>query len=392
MTIEFSPTDEQRMLVETVRQFVEKEIFPYEAEVDRAGDVPEELGKQIRDRAMAQGLYAANMPESVGGGGLDTVSMTLFDRELGKASWGLAGYVGRPSEILLACTGDQVERYLTPCVRGERKDCFALTEPGAGSDAMAITTRAERQGDDWVLNGIKHFISGVGIPDFAIVFAVTGPDESGQGTGTRPRKRITAFLVDRGTPGFEMRRGPRSVSYRTYNNYELSFTDCRIGADQVLGEEGAGFELANQWLSGTRILVAATCCGKAERALAMAAEWAATRKQFGQTIGRFQGTSFKLADMATELRAADLLTLSAAWKHDQGTMTPSDAAMAKLFASEMLGRVTDHALQIFGGMGLMDELPIERFWRDARIERIWEGTSEIQRHIISRELLRPLEA
>jgi acyl-CoA dehydrogenase len=189
-----------------------------------------------------------------------------------------------------------------------------------------------------------------------------------------------------------MRRGPRCVSYRTYNNYELSFTDCRIGADQVLGEEGTGFDLANQWLSGTRILVAATCCGKAERALTMATEWAATRKQFGQTIGRFQGTSFKLADMATELRAADLLTLNAAWKHDQGTMTSGDAAIAKLFASEMLGRVTDHALQIFGGMGLMDELPIERFWRDARIERIWEGTSEIQRHIISRELLRPLES
>ncbi|WP_425449929.1 acyl-CoA dehydrogenase family protein [Virgifigura deserti] len=392
MAIDFSPTDEQRMLVETVRQFVEKEIFPYEAEVDRAGDVPEALGKQIRDRAMAQGLYAANMPESVGGGGLDAVSMTLFDRELGKATWGLAGYVGRPSEILMACAGDQIDRYLTPCVRGERKDCFALSEPDAGSDAMAITTRAERRGGDWVLNGTKHFISGVGTPDFAIVFAVTGVEESGGKGGGRPRKRITAFLVDRDTPGFEMRRGPRCVSYRTYNNYELSFTDCRIGADQVLGEEGAGFDLANRWLSGTRILVAATCCGKAERALTMATEWAATRKQFGQTIGRFQGTSFKLADMATELRAADLLTLNAAWKYDHGTMTSGDAAMAKLFASEMLGRVTDNALQIFGGMGLMEELPVERFWRDARIERIWEGTSEIQRHIISRELLRPLES
>ncbi len=392
MVMDFSPTEEQRMLVETVRQFVEKEIYPYEAEVDRAGEVPEELGRQIRDRAIAQGLYAANMPESVGGGGLDAVSMALFDRELGKASWGLTGYVGRPSEILMACTGDQIDRYLKPCVRGERKDCFALTEPGAGSDAMAITTRAERRGDDWVLNGTKHFISGVGVPDFAIVFAVTGVEEGSKGDGRRPRKRITAFLVDRDTPGFEMRRGPRCVSYRTYNNYELTFSDCRVGADQVLGEEGAGFELANRWLSGTRILVAATCCGKAERALTMAAEWAATRKQFGQTIGRFQGVSFKLADMATELRAADMLTLNAAWKLDQGTMTPGDAAMAKLFASEMLGRVTDHAVQIFGGMGLMEELPLERLWRDARIERIWEGTSEIQRHIISRELLRPLES
>jgi alkylation response protein AidB-like acyl-CoA dehydrogenase len=182
-----------------------------------------------------------------------------------------------------------------------------------------------------------------------------------------------------------------TVSYRAYNNYELTFTDCRVPARQILGAAGQGFALANEWLAGSRLLVAATCCGKAERLLGMATEWAAQRRQFGQAIGRFQGVGFKLADMATEIAAAELLVLQAAWKSDQGTAADEDYAMAKLYATETLARVTDHAVQIFGGMGLVDELPIERFWRDARVERIWDGTSEIQRHIISRALLRPLE-
>jgi acyl-CoA dehydrogenase len=244
-----------------------------------------------------------------------------------------------------------------------------------------------RDGDDYILNGEKHFSTAASLPDFAIVFAVTGVEETAKG----PRKRFTSFLVDRGTNGFRMTRGPRSVGVRAYPNFQLVFTDCRVHKRQVLGEEGKGFDVANQWLDDTRILVASTCCGMAERLLELATEWAATRKQFGQSIGKFQGTGFKLADMATELRAADLLTLSVAWKLGRGTMTPVDAAMAKLFASEMAGRVADHAVQIFGGMGLMDELPIERMWRDLRVERIWEGTSEIQRHIISRALLRPHE-
>jgi alkylation response protein AidB-like acyl-CoA dehydrogenase len=309
-----------------------------------------------------------------------------MDRELGKSTWGLVGWVGRPSEILNACQGEQRETYLLPTVRGERKEAFGLTEPNAGSDAMSIQTRATSDGSDYLINGSKHFISCVTKPDFVILFTVTGIDKTPKGE----RKRITCFLVDVGTPGFDIRRGPKPVSHRAYHNYQLSFDGCRVPARNILGEEGKGFDLAGQWLSNTRILTAATCCGKAERALQIASEWAATRKQFGQNIGKFQGVSFKLADMATELRAADLLTMQAAWKYASGTMTNSDAAMAKLYASEMAGRVTDHAIQILGGMGLMDELPLEMLWRDARIERIWEGTSEIQRHIISREILRPL--
>jgi acyl-CoA dehydrogenase len=383
---EFTPTEEQGMLIDSVRQFMAKEIFPHEREIERRGEIPIELGKQIQKRAKEQGLHAANMPEEAGGGGLDFLSATLMDRELGKSTWGLVGWVGRPSEILNACTGDQRDTYLLPTVRGERKEAFGLTEPNAGSDAMSIQTRATADGADYVINGSKHFISCVTKPDFVILFTVTGIDKTPKGE----RKRITCFLVDVGTKGFDITRGPRPVSHRAYHNYQLSFDGCRVPARNILGEEGKGFELAGQWLSNTRILTAATCCGKAERALQIASEWAATRKQFGQTIGKFQGVSFKLADMATELKAADLLTMHAAWKYSSGTMTNTDAAMAKLYASEMAGRVTDHAIQILGGMGLMDELPLEMLWRDARIERIWEGTSEIQRHIISREMLRPL--
>ena len=388
MAFDFSPSDEQKMLIDSVRQFMAEEIFPHEREVERLGEVPYELGKQIQKRSMEQGLFAANMPEDVGGGGLDYLSVTLMDRELGKATWGMMGWVGRPSEILNACREDQREAYLFPVIKGQRKEAFALTEPNAGSDAMGIQTRAVREGDDYVINGSKHFISCATRPDFVILFTVTGVDETPKG----PRKRITAFLVDSDTKGFDITRGPRSVSHRSYHNYQLSFSDCRVPARNILGDEGKGFDQAGQWLANTRILVAATCCGKAERALEIATQWAATRKQFGQTIGRFQGVGFKLADMATELRAADLLTLYVADKYARGSMTNGDAAMAKVFASEMAGRVTDQAIQVLGGMGLMDELPLEMLWRDARIERIWDGTSEIQRHIIARELLRPHEA
>jgi acyl-CoA dehydrogenase len=388
--MDFALSTEQRLLVESLRAFVEQELYPHEAEVERTGEVRPELIEAIKARAIEQGFYAANMPEALGGGGLDHVSTALLERELGKASFALQYVVARPSNILQACTGDQVERYLLPTVRGERLECLAMTEPGAGSDLRAMTTRAEPDGNGYVINGAKHFISLAEHADFTILFAVTGVEETARGeSGRGPRKKITAFLVDMGTPGFEVRRGPTPVSHRGHHPCELIFTDCRIGADQILGEVGEGFEVANTWLGATRIWVAANCVGRAQRALDLAVEWAATRKQFGQTIGRFQGTSFKLADMATELAAAEFLTLHAAWKMGQGTMTDQDAAMAKLYASEMLGRVTDHALQIYGGMGLMEELPLERLWRDARVERIWDGTSEIQRHIISRALLRP---
>lgn len=386
--MDFALSDEQRMLVDTVRAFVDKELMPYEAEVERENQVRPELIAQIHERARAAGLYAANMPEELGGGGLDAVGVALMDRELGRTSFALQYAVARPSNILRACKGEQIERYLLPAIRGERVECLAMTEPGAGSDLRSMKTRAVRDGEHFVINGTKHFISYADVADFAILFAASAEEETKKGA----KKKITSFLVDKGIPGFEVRMGPRSVSHRGFHHCELVFTDCRIHESQILGEEHLGFDVANEWLGATRLTVAAQCIGRAERALELATEWAATRKQFGQTIGRFQGVGFKLADMATELAAAELLVLRAAWKLDQGTAADQDFAMAKLYATEMLARVTDQTLQIYGGMGLMEELPVERLWRDARVERIWDGTSEIQRHIISRALLRPHEA
>ncbi len=386
--MDFELTHEQDMLLDTVRRFMAEEINPHEDEVDRQGFVPLDLGRQIERRAVEVGLFAANLPVSVGGGGLDYKSMAVVEREYGKTSHALHSWIGRPTEILLACADDQIERYLLPCVRAEKRELFALTEPEAGSDIMAMKTQARRDGDDWILNGSKHFISGPVMPDFAIVFAVTGSDETARG----PRKRITAFLVDVGTKGFDIAEGNRCVSYRGYNTYQLGFSDLRLGPGQILGEEGQGLELAGKWLGMGRVWVGASCCGKAERLFGLAADWAANRKQFGKPIGQFRGTGFKLADMAVEMRAADLLVMDAVERADRGVMSDADAAMVKLYCSEMLSRVADHTVQIYGGMGLMEELPVQRLWRDSRLERIWDGTSEIQRHIITRSILRPLGA
>ena len=386
--MEFGLSHEQQLVVDTVRSFVEQELYPLEDEVERSGRVPEVLGRGIQDKVLELGFYAPNIPEEFGGGGLDTLTFTLLERELGRAAMALSVFWGRPSNILCAGTAEQRERYLLPCVRGEKIDALAMSEPDAGSDIRGMKTFARRDGADYVINGTKHFISHADIADFVITFAATGEDETVRGR----KKRITCFLVDRGTPGFEIRPGYNSVSHRGYHNNILMFDDCRVPAAQALGEEGAGFDLANVWLAATRLTVAAMCVGRARRCFDLCVEWAANRRQFGRPIGKFQGVSFKLADMQTWIDAADWLTLAAAWRLDQNLDANRQIAEAKLYATEMLGRVTDEAVQIFGGMGLMDDLPIERFWRDARVERIWDGTSEIQRHIIARDLLRPFGA
>lgn len=387
--MDFGLSEEQKMIVEATRGFVETELYPHEALVERTGHLPMELIRELQQKAIEAGLYAANMPEEVGGAGLDTLTWLLYEKELGRANYALHWTcVARPSNILLAGNADQREKYLYPCIRGEKWDCLAMTEPGAGSDLRGMKASARPDGDDWVLNGSKHFISHADLADFSIVFMATGEEETPRGK----KKRITAFFVDKGTKGFTVRDGYRNVSHRGYTNSVLEFDDCRLHKSQILGEVHKGFEVANTWLGATRLQVASTCLGRAERALGHALSYAAERKQFGQQIGKFQGVSFKLADMAMELKAAELLTREAAWKFDQGTVTEADMSMAKLKSTEVLAMIADEAIQIHGGMGLMDELPLERIWRDARVERIWEGTSEIQRHIISRELLRPLGA
>ena len=382
----FGFSEDQELLVRSVRNFVETEIMPHEDMVDRTGSVPPELGKEIARKCMELGFYASNLPEDVGGGGLTHLEFTLVERELGRGSAGLAVYFGRPSGILMACSEEQRELYLYPAVRGQKIDALAMTEPDAGSDVRGMRCNARKEGAEWILNGTKHFISHADIADFFIVFVATGEIDTHHG----PKKSITAFLVDRDTKGFEISDGYQSVSHRGYQNSVLRFEDCRLPRDKVLGEVDRGFELAETWLYATRLTVAATCVGRARRAFESTLPHCVSRVQFGKPIGRFQGVSFKLADMITEIDAADWLTLAAAWRLDNALPANREIASAKLYASEMLARVTDECIQIHGGMGLMDDLPFARFWRDARVERIWDGTSEIQRHIIGRELLRPL--
>ena len=384
----FGLTEEQEMIVSTVRSFVENEIYPHETTVEKLGYVPKEIGEDIKRKTIELGFYASNFPESAGGPGLSHLEFALVERELGRGSMALTHFFGRPQNILMACRGEQIERYLLPAVRGERMDALAMTEPDAGSDIRGMKANARRVGGDWILNGTKHFISGAEHADFVIVFMATGEEQSSAGT----KKKITTFLVDRGTPGFTIREGYKSVSHRGYKNMILEFDDCRLPDAQILGEVDGGFAVMNEWLYATRITVATMAVGRARRVFDLMVDYAAQRKQFGQPIGRFQGVGFQLADSITEIDAADWLTLAAAWRLDQRLPANREIASAKVYASEMLARITDRAIQVHGGIGLMDDLPLERFWRDARVERIWDGTSEIQRHIIARDLLRPLGA
>ena len=386
--MDFAPSAEQEMIISTVRSFVEKEIYPHEKLVEDLGYVPTEIAADIKAKVLDLGFYACNFPESVGCAGLSHLEFAFVERELGRGSMALTHFFGRPQNILMACKGDQITQYLKPAVRGARMDALAMTEPDAGSDVRGMKTNARRDGTDWVLNGTKHFISGAEHADFVIVFVATGEEATHAG----PKKKITTFLVDRGTKGFTIRDGYKSVSHRGYKNMILEFDNCRLPDAQVLGEVDGGFAVMNEWLYATRITVATMSVGRARRVFDMMVDYAASRKQFGQSIGKFQGVGFQLADSLTEIDAADYLTLASAWRLDQGLPANREIASAKLYATEMLARVTDRAIQIHGGMGLMDDLPLERFWRDARVERIWDGTSEIQRHIIARELLRPLGA
>ena len=381
--MDFSLSFEQQSLIDSLKAFVERELIPHENLVEELRAVPAELGAEIVAKARNAGFLAMNMPAELGGGGLDYETMALVERELGKPSTALSLLVKRPTKILLACRDAQVERYLMPVIRGERTDCFALTEPGGGSDAKAIVTSARRDGDDWIVNGVKQFISHADTADFMVLFAVTGTDETPRGV----RKQFTAFLIDHDMPGVTI-TPMKSICTRGYNPNMIYLDNVRVPHTQILGEEGKGFDFANDWLYAGRVMLAANCCGRAERIFDMACDWAATRKAFGKAIGEFQGTGFKISDMAVDIKTCFLLVMEAAWKMDRGSLTRHEASIVNLHGSEMIGRVADHAVQIFGGMGMMEDFPIQRFWRDARIERIWEGTSEIHRDIIARDILR----
>ncbi|WP_442582216.1 acyl-CoA dehydrogenase family protein [Mesorhizobium sp. ASY16-5R] len=378
-----SLTDDQRMIADGVRAFVEQELIPHETLVEEKDQVPPDLFAELKSKAIKAGYYALNMPEELGGGGLGQSLRSAAEIEFGRTTRALSIICNRPAPILKSCVGDQVETYLKPVIRGERWECFGLTEPGAGSDARQISTKAVRDGDDYVINGEKIFITMAMVADFIILFAVTGVDEAPKG----PQKRITCFLVDKNLPGVSVR--PLAlVGNRGFKSCSIALEDVRVPARNILGEEGGGFAIAKSWIFSGRIMLAANMVGLAERAMGIAATYANTRRAFGKTIGEFQGTSFKLADMAMEIQATRLLVLDGAAKLEAGTITQREASIVNLFGSEMAGRVTDNALQMLGGMGVSKEWPIERMWRDVRVERIWEGTSEIHRDLISRDILR----
>ena len=374
------------MLVDMARSFVERELYPHEEEIERTGELRPELVAEIKKKAIDAGLYAANMPAELGGGGLDTVSWVLLEKELGRANYALHWTcVARPSNILQACTPEQADRYLHPVVTGEKIDCLAMTEPGAGSDVRSMKTNAVRDGDDWVINGTKHFISHADVADFVILFAATGEEETPRG----PKKKITSFLVDMGTPGFTVRAATTTSPTGATSTASWSSTT-------------AGCRPPRSWARSTRASTSPTN-GLRRHGFRSPPPASAARERAWSWPGVVgQPHPVRPADLQVPGRVVQarrhgdaaqgrrLLTLHAAWKNDQGTMEDMDAAMAKLHATEMLAMVADEAIQIYGGMGLMDELPLERIWRDHRVERIWEGTSEIQRHIISRSLLRPL--
>jgi acyl-CoA dehydrogenase len=381
--IDFSLPEETRLLVDTVRRFVETEVHPVEDEVERTATVSAELLKVMKAKAQALGLFAMNMPAEVGGGGLSCVEHCLVEEEFGKTSDALIRRVfGQVYPMLMACRGEQIEKYLVPTVKGDRICAMAITEPEAGSDAASITTTARLEDGAWVLNGTKHFISDGDIADYVIVMALTDKEK-------RARGGITLFLVDRGTPGFSVARTQPMMGHRGYGHAELVFDQCRVPAGAVLGEVGDGFKLIMESVLQIRLAhIGARAVGMAQRALEMMRKHAAQRRQFGQPIGEFQMVQKLIADSATEIFGVKMMVMNAAWEIDQGLEPRDKVSMIKVAASEMQGRVVDRAIQVFGGMGFSKDLPLERMYRDARVTRIYDGTSEIHRMLIARSTIK----
>ena len=377
--------EERKSFQEMVARFMESEIWPNVDEWDEQGSYPHEINEKV----CQLGVFGFGIEEQYGGLGFDDQFMRKASSfEMGRSSaGGLFASIGSRSIMLkplVELANEEIKsRSLPELLSGRKGGALGITEPGGGSDVARIKTTAQREGHEWVLNGQKMFITGGMQASFFVVGARTG----GEGLGG-----ISLFFVDADTPGFKRTPIDKKMGWWTSDTAVLYFDECKIPESNLMGEKDKGFELMNVWLEATRLTVAATSVSRAERAFDIALDWSANRKQFGKPIGAFQATGFKLADMSIGLRAADLMVDDAVKRAELGVMQDSDAAMVKVFCSEMLNKVADDTVQIYGGMGLMDDYPLERFWRDARVERIWDGTSEIQRHIISRDLLRPLGA
>jgi alkylation response protein AidB-like acyl-CoA dehydrogenase len=371
--------DDIRALKEQARRFVESEVFPIEQRIVERGSIERAEIDDLRRKAREAGFSKLNMPESVGGRNLSMLGQVALEEESGKCTNGLGFVVADrgPRELYEMATPEQIERYLEPALRGEFHGAWAITEPGAGSDVSMVAATAVRDGDDWLLNGEKWFVTSQFHPGYYVVLAVADGEQ-------------TLFFIDPDAPGLLIKRVPGFLHDPYLDHHpEIVFENCRVPERNRVPE--GGNEGAKEWFTIERLFIAARCCGAAIRSLELATGFAQERVAFGRTIAEHQGVSFQLADSLTELLAARLMTYHAAHAFDveeNRKIVHGKVAMAKLFASEVAGRVVDRALQVFGGRGYMTENPVARFYREVRVDRIWEGTSEIQRLVIARGLLK----
>ncbi len=376
-------TEEDRRIQEVARRFVDEELIPWEVHAEEhGGRIPEEVRERHRRRAMELGLYAMNMPRELGGGGFTTFQQVLVSEQLGRATNALGWCVHTPpSWAPEVVTPEQLERWIIPTIRGERHECYAITEEGAGSDVDAIAATARQEGDGYVLNGTKWHVTSFNVADYCFFQAklADGP-HAGQ---------HAMFFVDKDTPGVRLVREPAYSHTFPDSHAIVAFEDVRVPASHRIGEEGDGLTFTYAWFRYERLMIAARCCGAAERLIEEATAFAKERVQFGRPIIEHQAVAHMLADSLTELWAARLMTYELAKDIDRGVdvkVQHARCSMAKLYASEMANRVADRAVQIFGGRGYMRENVAERFYRELRVDRIWEGTSEIQRNIIADQL------
>lgn len=374
-------TEDQKLLQRSVREFAEAEVKPHARENDETGRYPREIFRQ----AAELGLTGVAIPENYGGSGMDHISYSIVIEEISRACASTGVILSVQNSLYCDPvhrfgTEEQKQKFLIPFARGEKIGCYALTEPQAGSNAAALTTKAVRRGDRYVINGTKAWITNGGAADAAIVYVNTHPEKGEKG--------ITALIVEKGTPGFSVGKEEKKLGIHATACTELVFTDCEVPAENRIGAEGEGYKVALSTLDGGRIGIAAQATGIAQSAFEAALSYAQQRQAFGHPISDFQAIQFMLADMATEIDAARLLVRRAAWKQDSGARFSMEASIAKLFASEMSTRVAHKAIQIHGGYGYSQEYPVERAYRDARITEIYEGTSEIQRLVIAAWVLK----
>jgi alkylation response protein AidB-like acyl-CoA dehydrogenase len=372
--MDFELSAELKDLQARTRGFVDEMLLPRELEVDEHEALPQETRAAIRRKALDYGLWPMNIPKELGGLGSSVLEQVVAQEEAGRATNGLWAYVGGPYNALTRCSAEQRAKYLEPALRGEWTVSYAVTEPGAGSDTTGLQTTATQKDGRWVINGEKWFVSGGHEGIGLLVHTLTGPDEE------------TLFLVDHGTPGMRLQRVPRFMHRQEDRHPEFVFENCEVGPEQMLGRRGEANEISKAWFREERLHIAARCLGAAQRLLEEAKAWASERESFGRKLYEHQGVGWMLADSATELYAARLMTYKTAWEEDAGRADPKElhtkASMCKLYAAEMAGRVADRVVQIFGGRGYCADSAAERLYRDVRVDRIWEGTSEIMRTII----------